>query len=161
MTTSVEKKAGRRRTVTGVLGAAVALAAWPVLGLATPAAAAGVTGPAFYVDGELYRTVGTPTDLSGTGAPAHSFDTIYAFGGTQSNVATAAPGDEGFNGGRWQVHALSFPSGYDAALAAGDLDGDGVLGSAAEVHAATSAAVAVDAGVVKQFECPVIPVAGS
>ena len=78
---------------------------------------AGVTGPAFYVDGTLYRTVGTPTDLSGTGGPASSFDTIYDFGGAQPNVATAAPGDPGFNGGRWRVHGLSFPSGYSAALA--------------------------------------------
>ena len=53
----------------------------------------GVTGPAFYVDGVPYRTVATPTDLTGTGAPSQSFDTIYDFGGAQMNVATAAPGD--------------------------------------------------------------------
>ncbi len=45
------------------------------------ALAQGVSGPAFYVDGELYRTVGTPTDFSDTGAPAHSFDTIYDIAG--------------------------------------------------------------------------------
>ena len=38
--------------------------------VAGAAGAGGVTGPSFYVDGTLYRTVGTPTDLSGTGAPA-------------------------------------------------------------------------------------------
>jgi len=65
----------------------------------------GVSGPAFYVDGELYRTVGTPNDLSKTGAPDHSFDTIYEFFGLQRNVATAAPGDPGYNGGRWKVPA--------------------------------------------------------
>ena len=55
---------------------------------------AGVSGPAFYVDGEVYRTVGTTTDFSSTGAPAHSYDTIYEFSGAQAlNVATAAPGD--------------------------------------------------------------------
>jgi hypothetical protein len=52
-------------------------------------ATAGVTGPAFYVDGTLFRTVATSTDLSHTAAPAHSFDTIYDFGGAQPNVATA------------------------------------------------------------------------
>jgi hypothetical protein len=119
-----------------------------------------VTGPAFYVDGVLYRTVNTPTDLSGTGAPPQAWDTIYDFGGVQTNVATAAPGDTDYNGGRWQVHALSFPSGYDAAVAAGDLDGDGVLDSAAEVDAALAAGAAVDTGVVKQFVCPVIPLPG-
>ena len=123
------------------------------------AASAGVSGPAFYVDHQLYRTVATPTDLSGTGAPAHAWDLIYDFGGAQANVATAAPGDAGYNGGRWQVHALSFPSAYSAALTAGDLDHDGVLDSAAEVLEAIASGAAVDTGVVKQFECPAIPLA--
>jgi hypothetical protein len=117
---------------------------------------AGVTGPAFYVDGQLYRTVNTPTDLSGTDAPAHAWDVIYDFGGAQMNVATAAPGDRDYNGGRWQVHALSFPSGYAAAVAAGDANGNGVIDSDAELGAALAAGAAVDAGVVKQFVCPVI-----
>jgi hypothetical protein len=121
-----------------------------------PTAIAGVTGPAFYVDGELYRTVNTPTDLSGTAAPADSFDLIYDFGGAQPNVATAAPGDEGYNGGRWMVHALSFPSGYAAAVAAGDSNGSGDIDSDEELAAAMAAGTAVDAGVVKQFVCPVI-----
>ena len=125
--------------------------------LTAPAALAGVSRePAFYVDGTTYRTVGTPTDLSGTGAPAHSFDTIYEFGGAQPNVATAAPGDPGYNGGRWMVHALSFPSGYAAAVAAGDSNGSGDLDSDEEIAAAIAAGAATDAGVVKQFVCPVI-----
>jgi hypothetical protein len=52
---------------------------------------------------------------------------------------------------------VSFPSGYDDALAAGDLDGDHVLGSAEEVAAAIGAGLAVDGGVVASFTCPVIP----
>ena len=136
----------------GALGAAAAL-------LATAAPAfAGVENPGFYADGQIYRTVGTPTDLSGTGAPAQAWDTIYDFDGAQLNVATAAPGDVGYTGGRWQVHALSFPAGYPAALAAGDLNENGVLDSAAEVNAALASGAATDIGVVKQFECPVIPV---
>jgi hypothetical protein len=132
-----------------VLGIAIA-------GLLTGAAAAGVTGPAFYVDGQLYRTVNTPTDLSGTGAPAHAWDTIYDFGGNQMNVATAAPGDSGYNGGRWQVHALAFPSGYVAAVAAGDANANDVIDSDEELAAAVAAGTATDTGVVKQFVCPVI-----
>jgi hypothetical protein len=119
-------------------------------------AGAGVTGPAFYVDGTTYRTVNTPTDLSGTGAPAHSFDTIYDFGGNQLNVATAAPGDKGYNGGRWQVHALAFPAGYPAALAAGDANRNGAIDSDEELATALAGGTAVDTGVVKQFVCPVI-----
>jgi hypothetical protein len=122
--------------------------------------AGGVTGPAFYVDGALYRTVGTPTDLSSTGAPESSFDTLYQFFGLQPyNVATAAPGDSGYNGGRWQVHGLSF-SDYDAAVAAFDANGSGDFDSDEEVAAALDAGLATDVGIVASFVCPVIPLAG-
>ena len=124
--------------------------------------AGGVTGPAFYVDGQLYRTVNTPTDLSGTGAPAHSFDTIYALAG-QRNVATAAPGDAGYNGGRWMVHAIAYNTSWAATVAAHDTNASGDLDSAAEVMAALADAGpggAVDAGVVKSFVCPVIHLQG-
>lgn len=117
----------------------------------------GVGGPAFYLNGELYRTKGTPTDLSGTGAPAHSFDTIYQFFGAQDhNVATAAPGDRDYNGGRWMVIGLQFGD-YDAAVATFDTNGSGDFDSEAEVHAALDAGAAKSLGVVKQFVCPVIP----
>jgi hypothetical protein len=136
----------------GAAGIAIGLS--PLL---TTPALAGVEGPAFYVDGITYRTVGTPTDLSQTQAPAQAWDVIYDFGGEQLNVAGAAPGDDAYNGGRWQVHALGFPEGYAAAVADGDADGDGVLDSFAEVQAALEAGSAVDDGVVNQFVCPVIP----
>lgn len=126
-----------------------------VPGTALAAGAGGVTGPAFYVDGELYRTVATPTDLSGTGGPDHSFDVIYGIDG-QPNVATAAPGDRDYNGGRWRVHALSFTD-YDAAVAAVDGNNSGDLDSAAEVHAAMEAGFVAGDEIVRSFECPVIP----
>jgi hypothetical protein len=144
-----------------LVGAMAVAAAAAGLAIAQAPASAGVGGPAFYVNGQLYRTVGTPTDLSGTGAPAHAWDVIYEFSGAQLNVAEAAPGQTGYNGGRWQVHLLTFPAGYAAAVADGDLDGDGVLDSAAEVQAAVAAGSAVDGGVVKQFECPAIPLPSS
>ena len=125
------------------------------------AGSGGVTGPAFYVDGLLYRTVNTPTDLSGTGAPAHSFDTIYDLGGAQLNVATAAPGDRGYNGGRWMVHALAFRTSWAATVTAHDANGSGNLDSDEEIAAALAdpgAGGAIDLGVVKQFVCPVIKV---
>ena len=136
---------GTLLALTGVAAASVA-----VSGAAT---AGGVSGPAIYVDHVLYRTVATPTELSGTGAPQQSWDTIYSFNGAQMSVATAAPGDPDFNGGRWQVHSVSFPDGYAAALAAGDQDGDGVLDSTDEVVAAFSSGAAVDDGIVKYFVC--------
>ena len=135
-------------------------AAFAALALAAVAGAGnghGVTGPSFYVDGTLYRTVGTPTDLSGTGGPDSSFDTIYQFFGAQPyNVATAAPGDPGYNGGRWRVIGLSF-SDYSAALMTYDANGSGDFDSAAEVQAALDGGAATSLGVVKSFECPVIP----
>src|ERR687887_1899488 len=143
-----------RRTMITVGLAAAALAMTPSI------AHAGVGGPAFYVNGVTYRTVGTPTDLSGTGAPAHSFDTIYDFGGAQLNVATAAPGDRGYNGGRWRVHALAWRTDYATTLAAHDANHDGVIDTNAEVSsilADTGAGGATDLGVVKSFECPAIP----
>jgi hypothetical protein len=142
--------------------AVIVAAAGAGLGLSATAQAAGVSGPAIYVDHVLYRTVATPTELSGTGAPAHSWDTIYNFFGAQRSVATAAPGDPGFNGGRWQVHKVSTPGGYAAALAAGDLDGNGVLDAANEIDAAMASGALVDDGIVKLFVCTLnkVPASG-
>ena len=78
-----------------MLMSVAALAVAAVVAGGALAGSGGVTGPAIYVDGQLYRTVGTPTDFSHTGAPDSSFDTIYDFGGLQPNVATAAPGRPG------------------------------------------------------------------
>jgi hypothetical protein len=142
---------------------AVLVAAFVMLTPATAAFAAGsggVTGPAFYVDGQLFRTVNTPTDISGTGAPASSFDTIYDFGGLQPNVATAAPGDLDYNGGRWQVHALQFAD-YEQAVRQFDANGSDDLDSDEEVAAALASGAATDTGVVKYFVCPVIAEPGS
>ena len=146
----------RRLTIVAtLLGAALFLV--PGAAFAAGNGAGGVTGPAFYVDGELYRTVGTPTDLSGTGAPAHSFDTIYAIADQDHNVATAAPGDPGYNGGRWMVQALTFTD-YQAALAAVDTNNSGDLDADAEVQAAIGGGFVTANEVVRQFVCPVIPV---
>jgi hypothetical protein len=130
-------------------------------GVAAADGAGGATGPSFYVDGQLYRTVNTPTDLAGTGGPDSSFDTIYQFFGVQAfNVATAAPGDGGYNGGRWRVHGLEF-SDYTAAVAAFDANQSGDFDSDEEVMAALDAGAATDIGVVTSFVCPVIKLPGS
>ena len=151
----------RLRSLRFTVPFAALVAGLAVLGAASAAGAGGVTGPAFFVDGTVYRTVGTPSNFTGTGAPAKSYDTIYAFGGLQLNVAEAAPGDRDYNGGRWQVHALSF-SDYAGALAdpAVDMNGNGVLDSAEEVEAAVMDGYATDLGVVASFECPVIKMPG-
>lgn len=138
---------------------AAVVAALAVPTAAVAAGSGGVTGPAFYVDGTLYRTVNTPTDLSHTGAPDASYETIYAFDGQQPNVAEAGPGQPGFRGGRWQVRPLSFNTSYAATVATHDSNSSGDLDSNEEVEAALAdlgAGGATLGPVVKSFECPVI-----
>ena len=139
---------------------AVSILAVPALtfgGLAATAPAhAGVSGPAFWIDGTLYRTVATPTDLSGTGAPESTYDAIYSFGGAQQNVAEAKPGDTDFNGGRWAVHELAFPQGYAAALESGDANGNGAIDSTSELELAFADGTAADTGtILRRFVCTV------
>jgi hypothetical protein len=141
-----------RFTPAAILTTAAALAG---VTLAAPAQA-GVSGPAFWIDGELYRTVGTPTDLADTGAPEQTYDAIYSFAGSQRNVAEAKPGDRDFNGGRWQVHELAFPSGYAAAVASGDQNGNDVIDSTYELQLAFNDGTAVDTGqILRTFVCTV------
>lgn len=143
------------RTTRAALLTVVPAALLSGLALAAPAQA-GVSGPAFWIDGTLYRTVATPTDLSGTGAPSSTYDAIYSFAGNQRNVAEAKPGDRDFNGGRWQVHELAFPSGYAAALASGDTNGNGQIDSTAELQVAFDDGTAVDTGnILRSFVCTV------
>jgi hypothetical protein len=134
-----------RRRILATLGAATLLAA-----ISSTALAGGPPGVAFYVDGELYRTVGTPTDFSGTGAPASSFDTVYQFFGTITNVASSAPGDRDFNGGRWMVIGATWNvAPYQ-------------LHSEEEVLAAAAAGdITLSDGPIRLFECPVIPMRGN
>jgi hypothetical protein len=114
-----------------------------------------VTGPTFDV-GPPSRTVLTPTDPSGTGAPERSFAVIHEFFGVLRNVADAAPGDPSNNGGRWAVHGLTF-SDDGAAVASYDANGSGDLDSDEEVRAAIAGGAATDLGVIKRFVCLAIP----
>jgi len=142
-----------RRTLMAV-GAALALAAVPGSALA----GVGPPAPAFYVNGSVYRTVATPTDLTGTGAPDSSFDTIYEFFGAQMNVATAAPGDPDYNGGRWIVMGLDWNTSYADAVAEHG-GSDGVIDTNAEIDAvlADGGAGGATTFEVKRFVCPAIP----
>ena len=67
-------------------------------------AQAGPPGGMIYANDELYRTVGTPTDL-----PEHGpFDALYVLGHDLAPVSESAPGDADYNGGRWEVHMVTF-----------------------------------------------------
>ena len=109
-----------RRLASALTGAALASA----LAVGT-VAAGGPPGVGFYVDGAPYRTVGTPTDFSGTGAPDHSYDRIFLLGGDLMPVAESKPGDRDYNGGRWHVNILKEgvdPAKYADACSVDDLD---------------------------------------
>lgn len=133
-----------RRTMTALTAAIF------VLTLAVSAVAAG--GPpslGFYVDGERYRTLDTPTDFSGTSAPLHSFDAIYALGNGLVNVAEAKPGDRDFNGGRWMVLGVTWNTTPVQ------------LTSAEQVEAyADAGLLTIGTEPLRQFLCPVIKVPG-
>jgi hypothetical protein len=136
-----------------VVGTALAVGTVPAAALA----AVGPPAPAFCVNGTVYRTVGTPTDLTGTGAPDHSFDTIYEFFGAQMNVATAAPGDAGYNGGRWIVQGLDWNTSYADAVAQHS-GSNGVIDTNEEIAAVLGDPDAGGATTfeVTRFACPVI-----
>jgi len=61
----------------------------------------GPPGGTIYAFDVAYRTVATPTSLPGHGPT----DTIYVFPdcGACASVSEAAPGNPGYNGGRWRV----------------------------------------------------------
>jgi len=111
--------------------------------------AGGPPALSFYADGVQYRTIGTPTDFTGTGAPTSSFEAIYALGDGLANVAAAAPGDPGFRGGRWMV----LPVTWNVAPVQ--------LTSGAQVlWYAQNGLITIGTTPVKEFECPVIQVQG-
>ena len=133
-----------------------AVAAASAIGLLAAFGAGGALagGPpqlSFYIDDVRYRTVGTPTDFSGTGAPDFTYDKIYNLG-TGINVADAKPGDRDFNGGRWQVYTVTWAAGQTPVQYTNDQ----------QILAAQAAGIlTINPTPVKEFFCNVAPVPGS
>jgi hypothetical protein len=127
---------------------AAAMAAVMLISVAASTVAAG--GPpklSFYVDDVRYRTVGTPTDFTNTGAPDSSFDKIYALGPGLINVAEAKPGDTDFNGGRWQVFPISWN------ISPVQYTNDGQI-----LYAASQGWLTIASSPAREFFCSVSPV---
>ena len=101
---------------------AAASAALLVTVAVSAVAAGGPPSLAFYVDDVRYRTVGTPTDFTNTGAPSFTYDKIYALGSGLINVAEAKPGDRDFNGGRWAVYPITWAPGVTPVQLTNDHD---------------------------------------
>lgn len=136
-----ERTIGRRLAAGG---AATLLAA--SIGV-SGAFAGGPPAPGFYVDDVLYRTVGTPTDLFGTGAPESTYDIIYALGSDLMNVAESKPGDSDYNGGRWLVLPITWAEGVEPIQFTNDAD---------ILAAAEAGELTIGSTPVKSFVCPVI-----
>lgn len=103
--------------------------------------------PAIYANDQLYGTVVTQNTDFSQAHPAQSLDTIYNFRGVQPSVADAAPGEPGFNGGRWAVMLVSWNSGTTPRL----------LTNADAVEAAIAAGELTAVGPVRYFVCTLIP----
>jgi len=132
-----------RRLATAATSAALLISV-----AASTVAAGGPPSLSFYVDDDRYRTVGTPTDFSSTGAPSFTYDKIYALGDGLINVAEAKPGDTDFNGGRWMVLPITWAEGVEPVQ----------LTNAEDVEAWAEAGLLTIASTpAKQFLCPVIP----
>lgn len=106
---------------------------------------------AFYVDDVRYRTVGTPTDYFGTGAPESTYDKIYNLG-TGINVADSKPGDTDFNGGRWLVYRVTWADGVTPVQYTNDQQ---------ILDAQAAGLLTINPDPVKAFFCNVAPVPGS
>ena len=154
------KKLTLKRTTLGALAIGGLVFAQATTALADRAT---VVRDAIWVHDELYGTVATDTAFRSP--PAHSTDIIYSFAGSglegQRSVAEHAPGDRGYNGGRWNVMAVTFT---EDGLAIHDMDGDGTVdfeltnAEAVKQHEQWGHLTIEEAGV--YFECPLRPQRG-
>lgn len=133
------------------------------LGLAAPLSAlagkATRVADAIWVHDTLYGTVATDTVFKAP--PPHSTDIIFSFAGSglegQRSVAVYAPGDRGYNGGRWNVMAVSYTESGKAVF---DSDKDGTTD--AELTNAEDLLEAAELGYLTiaepgiYFECPLL-----
>ena len=103
----------------------------------------GPPGGVIYASDRMFRTVATPNDLPNQG----NFDVIYVLGNGLANVAEAAPGEPGFNGGRWEVRLVTWVTIQPMQFT-----------NAAQVRAAAMAGQISIGNVVRRFECPLIPI---
>lgn len=144
--------------IAAVLSAAAlaGIAVTPAAGAAPGNGATVVSGQAFWVDGVAYRTVATPADLPSR-APTNSFDELYNFQGVQPSVAEAAPGQPGYNGGRWIVNLVTHADGWQDFADGASADGTPEFVSDEAVHAAIDAGALILTPDVRRFVCPVIP----
>lgn len=101
----------------------------------------GPPGGTIYAHDVAYQTVATPRDLPNHGL----FDKIYLLGNGLASVAESAPGDQDYNGGRWEVHPVEFVSISPKQFT-----------NAEDLLAAADRGEIMIGEVVRRFECPLI-----
>lgn len=103
-------------------------------------------GPMIWANGELFRSIVTPATFRGDQG---NFDALYVitphtFAGPYDHLSDAAPGDQDYNGGRWEVFNLKSsvsPSKYDNVSSTSDSNFDHADWWSTGVY----------------FECPMLP----
>jgi hypothetical protein len=124
------------------------------------AAKAARSADAIWVHDSLYGTVATDTSFKSP--PPQSTDVIFSFMGSgldgQRSVAVYAPGDPEYNGGRWNVMAVTFTAAGQAAF---DPDNDGTtnleITNAEDLLEAAAMGYLTVAETGVYFECPLLP----
>lgn len=146
------------RRIVIAISAVVILAALTAPALANPGQLS--EGAAIYAGGEQFRTKDAADLPEPSGNNAHSFDAIHPFVGLahpgQLSVAEAAPGEPGFNGGRWAVRRVQWT---DAGLAA--MGGTpSLVTSSGDLYDLIAAGYVeyVDPQPIRYFLCPLVPV---
>ena len=109
MTTSLTVPSRSAAARIATLAAAAVLALAPVVGAGTAQADSnnpqGANFGRLYHDGQIVRTVATPTSQPGRGVDA-IYPVVNGAAG-QLSVTSAAPGDN-YHGGRWAVHVVTW-----------------------------------------------------
>jgi hypothetical protein len=136
------------RPHTAAYRALLAALALLVLGVSSSAHAqqGGPPTNRIYANDELFTGVNAPRDLPNQGM----FDTIYVLGSGLASVADAAPGDQDFNGGRWEVHMITWNTIEPTQFTNDE-----------QVEAAAAAGQITIGDVVRRFECPLVPMRGN
>jgi hypothetical protein len=129
----------------------IAISIIAVVALAAVAAAPAAAARSFgrlYIDGDVYRTFGTPARVD----PGTGTDPIYAFTNSthpdQFSVARYAPG-EGSHGGRWMVFTATWSNPADRGILVTDF-----VSLQAYANQGRLAIVRNEGG---DFRCPVLP----
>jgi hypothetical protein len=99
-----------------------------------------------YANGELFTGITAPRDLPNNG----KFDTIYVLGNGFYAVSEAAPGDQDYNGGRWEARIVTWNSIPPTQFKSAD-----------QIESAAAAGQISIGEVVRRFECPLIPLRGN